>query len=142
VNVFGYCLSIGRRLLNGLEKMLLVATQSCEPIEKCLMLAGCKIVRALDGEEAVSQTLRHVFDAAVLVSTGPKMDLVETAFNLRDIRGSMDILIITGVAPAAEGAGEEEALAHSVPNTKVLTVKELEDLLDSHRARPGTVKIT
>lgn len=117
--------------MTSLEKTLLVCSGSCDVVERCLAHAGCTVVKVKDGEEAVSQTMRHVFDAAVLVSTGPKMDLAETAFNLRDIRGTMDILIITGFEQGAQSVVAGEMLARSDPNTKALTVKQLQDLVGS-----------
>lgn len=115
---------------------MLVCSERCDEVEKCLVDAGGRIVKVRDGEAAVSQTLRHAFDAAVLVSTGSKMDLAETAFNLRDIRESMEILIVAGVGQSTPSAVAGEVLARSVPNTKVLTVKELEALLSSSRGSP------
>lgn len=116
---------------------MLVCSESCDEVEECLAHAGGRIVKVRDGEAAVSQTLRHAFDAAVLVSTGSKMDLAETAFNLRDIRESMEILIITGIGRSTPSAVAGEMLARSVSNTKVLTVKELEELVSSSRGSAG-----
>lgn len=113
------------------HKTLLVCSEACDEVERCLVAAGCDVVKASDGEQAVSQTLRQVFDAAIITSTGNKMDLAETVFNLRDIRDSMQIIMVADDADRGQGGATKEILAHLVSNTKVLTVRGLSDLLAS-----------
>jgi DNA-binding NtrC family response regulator len=113
------------RSLNRFDKTLLVCSESCEDLEKCLLKLGCKVVGVVDGEMAVFKARREIFDAAVLVSTGKEMDMVETVFNLRDLRRSMPIIIVTGSGGADRNAVTERMVAQSVPNTKVLSLQEL-----------------
>jgi hypothetical protein len=67
----------------------------------------------------------------VVVSTGQKMDLAETVFNLRDIRSSMEIVIVTDCADASGSVIQKIAVA--VPNTITLNLHGLQVLLDASR---------
>ena len=64
-------------------------------MEKCLTSAGCVLIKVRDGDTAIRQMSREIFDTAVVVSTGQAMDLAETVFNLMDIRNSTGIVIVT-----------------------------------------------
>jgi DNA-binding response OmpR family regulator len=116
-----------------LGKALLVCSERCEEVERCLETAGCSVTRAIDGEIAVSSVRREMFDAAVLVSTGQEMDLAETVLNLRDLRKSMPILIVTGVDDGGQNAVARAVVEESVPNTKVLSLEELRNFLWSRK---------
>ena len=74
-----------------------------------------------------------MFDVAVLVSTGKAMDMVETVFNLRDLRRAMPIIIVTGAGDADQSAVARAVVAESVPNTKVLSLEELRNFLWSRK---------
>jgi len=113
------------------HKTLLVCSESCDAVEKCLAGAGCVVTKVGDGDRAVDKMRREMFDTAVVVSTGQKMDLAETVFNLRDIRSSMEIVIVTDCADASGSVIQKIAVA--VPNTITLNLHGLQVLLDASR---------
>jgi len=113
------------------HKTLLVCSESCDAVEKCLAGAGCVVTKVGDGDRAVDKMRREMFDTAVVVSTGQKMDLAETVFNLRDIRSSMEIVIVTDCADASGSVIQKIAVA--VPNTITLNLHGLQVLLDAPR---------
>jgi DNA-binding response OmpR family regulator len=80
--------------LNRRNTVLLVCAQVPADLEQPLKAAGCDVITATDGEAAVARARRQRFDLAVLASTGKTMDLMETVFNLRDIRYSLPILVV------------------------------------------------
>lgn len=98
-------------------------------MEKCLSRAGCVVTKVRDGDRAINKIRRKIFDTAVVVSTGKKMDLAETVFNLRDIRSSMEIVIVTDHADASESVIGK--IAATVPNTTTLSLDGLEVLLSA-----------
>ena len=110
------------------ERVMLVSSEACDEVENCLLAAGCKVVKVGDGQAAVSRAERELFDAAVVVSTGKTMDLAETVFNLRDINGSMQIVIVADVLGINQRVVAEEIIAPCVPNIRVITIQELETL--------------
>ena len=113
------------------HKTLLVCSESCDAVEVCLSNAGCVVTKVSDGNGAVARMRREIFDTAVVVSTGLEMDLAETVFNLRDIRSSMEIVIVTDCANANGSVIGE--IAVTVPKTITLNLHGLEVLLDAVR---------
>lgn len=104
---------------------MLVCSEGCVEAEKCLLAAGCWVVKVRDGRAAVSLAERESFDGAVVVSTGKEMDLAETVFNLRDINRSMQIIIVTDQGGVDRSVVAEEIIARATPRTQLLTMTEL-----------------
>jgi 5S rRNA maturation endonuclease (ribonuclease M5) len=104
-------------------------------VEKCLTNADCVVTKVRGGDRAIRQTRRQIFDTAVVVSTGQEMDLAETVFNLRDIRSSMEIVILTDCADARGSVIRK--IAVTVPNTITLNLHGLEVLLEALKDANG-----
>ncbi len=117
-----------------LDKVMLVCSEAAEGVENCLVAAGCNVVRVADGTEAVSRILTEMFDAAIIVSTGKKMDPAETVLNLADIRGVMPIIIVTGIGDGGQSAISKKVVAQSVTNVEVVSRERLKDFLQSARS--------
>ena len=113
-----------------LEKIMLVGAEIPDALMELLLDTGSRVTKLPSGKTAVSHAQREMFDAAIIVSTGEEMDLAETVFNLRDLNSSMQVIIVSDCADANEGAVPKEALAHFVPNAKVMTTQELKKHFD------------
>lgn len=95
-----------------------------------LLDSGSRITKLPSGKMAVSHAQRELFDVAIIFSTGEEMDLAETIFNLRDIDGSMQVVIVSNGRDPSKGAIPKQALVCFVPNAKVMTLKELKKHFD------------
>lgn len=118
------------------KKIMLVCSKPSQQVEQCLRSAAGEVVRVSDGEDAIRMAQHANFDMAVLVSTGRRMDLAETFFNLRDIRASMPILIVDDRHERQDvSVCEAEIIAHASRNTQALRLKDLAGYLKLRR--PG-----
>jgi len=113
------------------RNVLLVCNGMCNDVENCLRQAGCQVTKVDRGAAAVNQVRHETLDTAVLISTGPEMDLAETALNLRDINPSIAIIFIADRQGRSEDEGPTDAIAHAIPKAIVLTAVELGHYLDS-----------
>lgn len=120
--------------LSKLEKIMLVCSEACGEVEKCLLSAGCWVVKLKSGEVAISRAQRENFDAAVLVSTGKAMDLAETVLNLRDVNESMQIVVVTEPQTIKNDFFGKALVAHPLPGTQLLTLAQIESQFMPHKS--------
>jgi hypothetical protein len=121
--------------LSKVDKIMLVSSEACDEVEKCLLSAGCGVVKLNSGEAAISRAQRENFDAAVLVSTGKAMDLAETVLNLRDVNQSMRIIVVIERDIIKNDFLTKTLVAHPVPGTQLLTVAQIESHFMPQRTR-------
>jgi hypothetical protein len=115
----------------GSQKVLLVGSRECAHVEELLVRAGWRVVNVDEGVAAVERARHESLRAAVLISTGRGMDLAETALTLRDIAPSLEIIILADRKPVEETAAQTDAVLWAIPNTTILTSRELNDYLAS-----------
>ena len=106
---------------------MLVGSKIPPPLMELLLDSGSRVTRIPSGKSAVSHAQREMFDAAIIVSTGEEMDAAETIFNLSDINGAMQVILVSDRTKAREI--RKDSLERVVPNTKVMTLQELRSYL-------------
>jgi hypothetical protein len=104
-----------------------VCADACQEVEGWVSEAAGAVIRARDGPSAVQNARREFFDAAVVVSTGEEMDVAETVFNLRDIKNSMEIVIVADCSDASGAVIGN--IVKTVPNTIVVNRQALQHLI-------------
>jgi DNA-binding response OmpR family regulator len=124
-------LSQSRRL----GKTLIVCSRRRAEIEALLAGCGLRLKRVRDGSMALGTVRHQAFDAAILLSTGKQMDLVETILNLRDIRPTMPVIVLIESQSSELSAKVRAILANAVPEVRVFNLSQLL----AHLARSRTV---
>jgi hypothetical protein len=119
-----------------LKKIMLVCSDPANEVEEYLLAAGCWVTKTKSGRAAVLRVKREDFDAALLISTGKDMDLAETAFTLRDVSPSLQIIIVDPEVPEESGIPRQN-IAEVIPETKALTIDELKNYLELPNQRTG-----
>jgi CheY-like chemotaxis protein len=114
-----------------LKKVLLVCSRDCGGVEENLRHAGYRVIKVADGSAAIERAKHEPLNAAVLISTGTKMDLAETVLNLKDINSSVEIIIVVGSDSAEEKAAQTAAIVQAVPETSVINISEFDRYLVS-----------
>jgi len=109
------------------RKIMVVCSEFNDNLATDSARDGWRLIWVYDGKTAISKARREKFDMIVLLSTGKEMDVTETLLNLRDIRESMPIVVVT------EPHEVEKSLVPNLtlPNAKVLSVQGLGNLIES-----------
>jgi hypothetical protein len=105
---------------------MLVGSDPNQIIERRLQGAGCHVVRVNDSITAIDQARHEYFDVAVLVSSGPLINVAETIFNLRDINRSMEIIIVVERMGKDSSRFLRPLLQHPIERTRILTRRQLQ----------------
>ncbi len=122
-----------------MKRVLLVCAADCSKLQQRLVRAGCSIVTANTGAEAILRAKHETIDTALLVSTGKEMDVAETALNLSDINSSLEIVIIEQ-EHFEHWTADTDAIRHAIPRTRILTAQEFGDYLRQARAEGARIK--
>ena len=112
------------------EKIMVIGSEIPQPLNDIFQAATSRVT--------TSPTERWQYHAhntrcsmrQYLISTGEEMDLAETVFNLRDISGSMELIIMSDQTDTIKSAVPKETLASLVSNATVMTMRELEKHLN------------
>jgi DNA-binding NtrC family response regulator len=91
-----------------------------------------------DARTSIARVRSEHFDLVILISTGEEMDLMETFFNLRDIRGSLPVIVVPQPGDA------ENVIARGFPMLRDSGLKSVQgvdgliSLLSAGKARTTT----
>ncbi|MGN6735303.1 MAG: hypothetical protein ACTHMB_25535, partial [Candidatus Binatia bacterium] len=83
---------------------------------------------------AIARAQQEFFDAALLISTGEEMDLAETVFNLSDVSGATELIILSDQTNTATSPISKELLAELVSSASVMTTQDLQSHLSARNA--------
>jgi len=96
---------------------------------------GYDVLTVRDGMAAIDHARREPWDAAVLVSTGSLVNVADTAFNLRDLNRSIEIIILVNRLGPRSNRFLRPLLEHPIERTRVLTRRQLQRELAAFLAR-------
>lgn len=122
-------------------KMILVGVDHSQILERRFKAAGYEVFTVTDGMAAIDHARREPWDAAVLVSTGSLVNVADTAFNLRDLNRSMEIIILVNRLGPRSNRFLRPLLEHPIERTRVLTRRQLQRELTAflaHQQRSAT----
>jgi hypothetical protein len=116
-------------------KMMLVGSDDSQILERRFKAAGYQVLTVADSLTAIEHARREPLDTAVLVSTGSLVNVADTAFNLRDLNRSMEIIILVNRLSPRSGRFLHPLLEHPIERTRVLTRRQLQRELNASLAR-------
>ncbi|MBU0960847.1 MAG: response regulator [Proteobacteria bacterium] len=92
-------------------KVLLVDDEEefIELMSQRLETKGLKVVAVTSGEKALSEIEDHTFDVAVVDLAMPGIDGIETLKQIKERRGDIEVIMLTGQATVQSGI---EAMKH------------------------------
>lgn len=73
---------------------MIVGSEVSEQLETQLVGDGWEVLWVYDATSAIATVRRERFDLVVLISTGKEMDVMETFFNLADIRKTLPVVFV------------------------------------------------
>jgi len=111
------------------KKMMVVCSDFHDDLESHLVWEGWNVIWVYDAKTAIAKARRERFNLTVLISTGKEMDVTETLLNLRDIRSSMPIVVVTETGDGNEDLARQEIVPLS--NTKVLPLSAIDSFVTS-----------
>ena len=88
------------------RRVMIVGSEVSEQLETQLVGDGWEVRGVYDAKGAIATVRRERFDLVVLISTGKEMDVMETFFNLADIRKTLPVVFVRqaeGVDNTIEG---------------------------------------
>ena len=115
--------------------MMLVGLDQSRILERRFKAAGYQVLTVADSPTAIEHARREPLDTAVLVSTGSLVNVADTAFNLRDLNRSVEIIILVNRLGPRSGRFLRPLLEHPIERTRVLTRRQLQRELTAPCAR-------
>jgi DNA-binding NtrC family response regulator len=118
------------------RKVMIVCCEVDGALESRFIRAGWAVIWVYDARTAITRVRRERFDLVVLLSTGDEMDIIETYFNLQDIRKTLPVVVVRqagGTATAVTGDARE------LPDSGLRAVQSLDGLFSllSNEKIPG-----
>jgi hypothetical protein len=110
-------------------KILLVGLDYNQLIEKRFATAGYEVVAVSDGGAAMERAREEALTGAVVVSSGSLINMAETIINLRDVNGSIEIMLIVDRLGQRVGRFLRQLIEHPIEGTRILTRRQLQKQL-------------
>jgi DNA-binding NtrC family response regulator len=110
-------------------KMMIVCSDRVDDLKSNLVWRDWKVIWVRDAKTAIAKVRRERIHLAVLISTGAEMDVTETLLNLRDIRRSMPIVVVSQTGDDNEHLARQQFVPLS--NTKVLPLSAIDSFVSS-----------
>lgn len=90
-------------------RIMVVCSEANDELTARLACEGWRVTWVADAGSAIAGVRRERFDLVVLISTGKEMDIIETYFNLADIRRTLPVVFVcpnrSAYIPAEEDSG-------------------------------------
>jgi hypothetical protein len=120
-------------------KIMLIGSDDKEIVARRLRAAGCQVIKVDDNQSALDHARHEIFDATVLVSKGSLINVAETIFNLRDLNGSMEIIVVVNRRGKHTSRWLRQMIEHPIQGTRILTRRQLQKELygEGRPAPPG-----
>lgn len=126
------------------HRVMIVGSEVSEQLETQLVGDGWEVLWVYDATSAIARVRRERFDLVVLISTGKEMDVMETYFNLVDIRKTLPVVFIRQTEGVDNTIGGEYRV---LPDSGLQSVEGMDgliSLLSAAKAQRnlGSVQVT